>query len=145
MNDFDIFVENLKTFWNQPVPIIGFTIGMVIVGILFIVAKTSIGKKALNKIKDINDKLSKQNDVLQSQLKDVNNRCNKFVDNVSNITIPELKDYYNNVIKEKYEQIAEYKNELSKRDGLLGVICENSVNVKIKEAWKNYDKETTND
>lgn len=50
--DWNQIVEGIKEFWNQPVPIIGFTVGTVIIGVIAILAKTSIGKKALNWMKE---------------------------------------------------------------------------------------------
>ena len=131
-------MEQFIELINQPIPIIGFTIGAVLFFVLSIIAKTSIGKKALRKIQDINDKLNKKCAGLCQKLDEAEQKC-------VSLTVK-----YNEVIKNKDEEIKQltdeyeikldaYKNIAKKQDEIIRVICENSVNVKIKEAFENYD------
>ena len=68
-------MEQFIELINQPIPIIGFTIGAVLFFILSIIAKTSIGKKALRKIQDINDKLNKKCAELCQKLDEAEQKC----------------------------------------------------------------------
>ena len=43
-------VENIKNFFDQPVPIICCSVGALLVFVLTVISKTSIGKRALNKL-----------------------------------------------------------------------------------------------
>ena len=72
MEWFDTFAANLKDFWSQPVPIIGFTVGTCIIGFCFIFAKTSLGKKALNKLQKLYDDLvAKYKEIVDAKLLDL--------------------------------------------------------------------------
>lgn len=132
MTWFDTFAENLKIFWNQPVPIIGFTVGMVIIGALFILAKTSIGKKALNKLKQLYYDLKARYEVALEVIKDTRREFEEFKEEKEK-QIVELTDAY----ELKWNQ---YKGFVEKQDKMIKVICENSPNVKIKKAYEEYSQ-----
>ena len=132
MTWFDTFAENLKIFWNQPVPIIGFTVGMVIIGVLFILAKTSVGKKALNKLKQLYYDLKARYEVVLEVIKDTRREFEEFKEEKEK-QIVEIKDAY----ELKWNQ---YKGFVEKQDKMIKVICENSPNVKIKKAYEEYSQ-----
>lgn len=146
--NWDAFVEGLRNFWNQPVPIIGFTVGTVICGIIYILGKTSIGKKALNKIIDINNGLREQLTKAENDLVDANNKIKELIKESQN-KIDELVAASDVAIKNKQQEIEElanqyelkmlnYKEKLLKQEEMIKVICENSVNKVIKEAYEKY-------
>ena len=140
MSDWDVFVEGLKEFWNQPVPIIGFTVGTCIVGLAFIISKTQIGKKALNKLKALYNDLKARIEAalirfsqMEKEYEEFKEKANEAVKNKEN----EIRELTAN-----YElKLNNYKNELLKQGELLKIVCENSVNKKIKEAYENYKPE----
>ena len=136
MNWFDTLVENIKIFWNQPVPIIGFSVGMVIVGACFIISKTQFGKKKLNQLSELVKKAVNEMEQCKKALLDTNN---KFVEYKANKE-QEIKDLTNN-----YEtKLSAYKGELDKINGILESICDNSHNVNVKNAYENYVKDKIN-
>lgn len=149
--DWNAFVEGFKTFWNQPVPIIGFTVGTVILGILAIVGKTSIGKKALNKIKEVNSNLSGQLETANLRLIEAKNDLTTLGNDFDR-KYEALGKSANEIIAAKEQEIQEltdgyelklsvYKEQMLKQEQLLRTICENSVNKKIKEAYESYSLE----
>lgn len=146
--NWNAFVEGFKTFWNQPIPIIGFTIGTVILGALFIISRTSIGKKALNKLKKLYEELTKKLLKAEADLIESNNRFKRLYEESKkqleefNEVIDRLNELKNQEIQKltnKYElKLINYKNQLLKQDELIKVICENSINKNIKDAYEKY-------
>lgn len=127
----DAFIENFKIFWNQPIPIIGFTIGSVIIGLVVVISKTSIGKKALTTIVNKFNLVVEKNNLLIEEIKTLKNQSEEII-KTKNEELENLKNDYE--IK-----LSSYKAELEKQSSLIKIICENSVNKNIKEAFKNYD------
>ena len=138
--DWNTFVEGFKEFWNQPVPIIGFTVGMCIVGVVFIIGKTSIGKKAFNKLKSEIKFLEEKNKLLLDSCEEYRL---KLLDSESYIKeLIKTKEAEVSQLKADYELLlAPYKEQIAKQDDLLKVVCENNVNKKVKEAYENYRPE----
>lgn len=137
------WVEGFKTFWSQPIPIIGFTVGTVLISLLFFLAKTSFGKKAIRKANDKVEEL--KSDYIK--LKEDTEKLNK-----------NLKDYYEekmalmNEAKEKEQKIIiaigesinnkniksiinEYKNELKEEKIVISDVVEEKVN-ETKEQYE---------
>ena len=104
-------VENIKIFFNQPVAIIGCSVGFLLVFVLVLCAKTSLGKKALNFLK------KGFNDLVVSFNTHKQETENK---------IGELKSYYENELKN-----IEAENSLLK--DLIVFIADESHNHKIKD------------
>lgn len=48
----DQFIELVKDFFNQPIPIIGCSVGFALIFVLTVISKTSLGKKALVEMKN---------------------------------------------------------------------------------------------
>lgn len=118
---FDVMCEKISQFWNHPVAQTGFTIGMIIVGIITIISKTSIGRKALNWMKNSYvDLLNKFNDFKAEKEKQ----------------IEQLKlEYINEFLEEKRkfdEQIAILDNENQDLRNLIIYIGENINNKNIQ-------------
>ena len=67
-------------------------------------------------------------------------RANKKVSEFNNEFI-RLQKEVGNLIKDTSDR---FNKELQKRDELLNNICENSVNIHIKEAWKRYEEAKDN-
>ena len=126
----DTFATNLKDFWSQPVPIIGFTVGTCIIGFCFIFAKTSLGKKALNKLQKLYDDLvAKYKEVVKAK-NEIEKEYNDFKADKND----EIKTLTNN-----YElKLNEYKERMVKQDEIIKVLCENSPNAKVKKAYEEY-------
>lgn len=112
----DQIVEAIRQFWNQPVPIIGFTVGAVVLAVFGIITKTSIGRKQLNRMKTELKETTKHYD---DQYLEFERRYN------------DLKNYY----EEKLQLVEQ--NRLLERQLLIGV-CENINNIKIKEMLDEY-------
>ena len=112
----EVIVNGLKEFWAQPVPIIGFSVGTLIIGICTIISKTSFGKRLLNKLKGNVQELSTNVDTFKSD---------------TNAKIEELKSYY-----EQAMALLEAKKDNTEK--LLLAIAEQLHNVKIEELVKEY-------
>lgn len=130
MEGFDQFAENVKIFWNQPLTIILFTIGIIIIGFLFVFAKTSLGKKALNKLKALYDKLTAKYEIAVEK---VDKTCKEFEEfkAAKEQQIIELTDAYE-------LKLNQYKELAIKQDEMIKVLCENSPNKKVKDAYEKY-------
>ena len=132
--NWDNFAAGFEHFWNQPVPIIGFTVGTVIIGIIVILAKTSIGKKALNKMKemfeDLKDKLHTAI-IIFNEYKE--NRDAEF---------EKMKQHYEQRIKDLTEEseakIAKLEEKQSKMESFLLDIAMNNPNIRVKKALEEY-------
>lgn len=111
-------VENIKTFFNQPVPIIGCTIGFALIFALAVISKTSIGTRVLKK--------------LTAWYNEIKEKVTAFIQEMNKKAV-EMENKYN-------EQISIAEAKWHKADELLTLIVENSHNVKIKEAYENYKK-----
>lgn len=125
MNWNDI-VEGFKIFWEQPVPIIGFTVGSLISFFLVVFSKTTIGKRALNKITGMFEE--------------------------SERTRKDVVEKYEQLLKEKDEMLAqlttEYENKLSliqankdREKEVIIAIAENIHNVKVAKIIEEYKQE----
>ena len=148
MEWWDTFVEGIKTFWNQPIPIIGFTVGALIVGILSIMAKTSIGKKALNEIKRINEGLKTKLLKAEGDLRESQDKL-KALSNEVKSRMEELEEWYGKYLEDKDAEIAELKKQyesmlsecqakIDRQAEMIKALCEASVNKIVKEAYKAY-------
>lgn len=114
--DFEAIVNAIKDFFNQPVPIIGITLGSLLMVILTVISKTSFGKKSIRE-------LTKQYNQLSSGFDEVKE--------TTDTKRKELEDW----AKEKIEIIQSQYNELC---AFIILIAENINNVKIKEAAKSF-------
>ena len=128
--DFNQFVENVKIFWNQPLTIILFTIFIIIVGFLFVFGKTSLGKKALNKLKALYGDLKARYEVALDVIKDTRKEFEEF---------KAEKDQQIIDLTDAYEiKLNQYKELVIKQDEMIKVLCENSPNKKVKDAYEKY-------
>lgn len=91
----------VKDFFNQPVPIIGCTVGFALVFILKIISTTSIGQKGLKKIKD---ELSIFKTDFEGKEQEIKVERDKFITEI------------NALVKEHEEEIARYKELLNQVD-----------------------------
>lgn len=114
--DWNSVVEGIKTFFNQPIPIIGCTIGFALVFVLTVISKTSIGRKTLKKLGGWYDELK--------------TKYNEFHDDVSK-NVAEMQKTYN-------EQIAVATAKWNEANELIELLVENSHNVKVKDAYQQY-------
>lgn len=127
---FDEFAENVKIFWNQPLTIILFTILIIIIGFLFVFGKTSIGKKALNKLKALYADLKARYEVAVEVTKETRQEFEEF---------KKEKDDQIIQITNNYElKLEQYKELVVRQDEIIKVICENSPNKRVKEAYEKY-------
>jgi len=127
---FDKVSEWLTNFFNQPVPIIGCSVLALIVFVLTVLSKTSIGKKSLN--------------FLKGQIEEINKQSKEYLEIAEKSkeqTIKEIeaiKELYEKAIKEKDEKVAELEQLVIK-------VSKNLHNKNVKELIDNYEnKETTN-
>lgn len=123
---------NIEQFWNKPIPIIGFTVGAVIVGVLFILAKTSIGRKALNELK------KKYNEIIDFK-NSIEDKYNKLIEEKDKLIeekgkiIEELQHQYD-------DKLALVQANKDKEKEIIIAIAENINNVKIKKIIEEYKK-----
>lgn len=115
----DQIVEAIRQFWNQPVPIIGFTVGAVLLAILGIIAKTSIGKKQLNKLKiEINierDRYAELQKFYESKLQiaEKNKELERqfiyeICENINNVNVKSICEKYKSQFENiTYDQVVE--------------------------------------
>ena len=115
--NFDTIVNAIKEFFNQPVPIIGITIGSLLAFVLTILSKTTIGKKGLNTLKKAFTDLQKNINLFTEQM----NQKEKELNNI----YLELKEYYE-------KQLEIMKSEYYALCDLILCIGENTNNKNIK-------------
>ena len=116
-------VEALKEFWNQPVPIIGFTVGTLIIGIIVILSKTSIGTKALNWLKGKYQEMVETNKEMQERYEAIIKTKDEFIASLTQMYEDKLALVQANKDKE--------------RDVIIAIgSCIN--NVKIKKIIEEY-------
>lgn len=107
-------VANIKDFFNQPVAIIGCSVAFALAFVLVIFSKTSLGKKALNKLTKL--------------FNEIKNIVTDFIAS-TNKKIKELQEYY-----EKKEAAIESKVAILEEVCLI--IGENSHNEQVKKAME---------
>lgn len=112
-------VANIKDFFNQPVPIIGVTIGFLLIFVLVIFSKTSLGKKVLKK--------------LTSAVHDLVLSFNKFKS--------ETEEKVESLKKEYEEKKSVLESKVAILEKVCLIIAENSHNAKIKEAMEECKEE----
>jgi len=117
--NFDTIVNAIKEFFNQPVPIIGITVGSLLMLILTILSKTSIGQKALRQFKKWYEEL---------KLAFTNYKKE------SDETLQKVKDYYE-------EELQKAKSEYNALCKFTMSIASNINNVKVKEALADFEKQ----
>ena len=118
--NWDVFVNGLKEFFNQPVPIIGCSVAALLVCVLTILSKTSFGKKLLFRLKtmilDIKFEMEAWIKLADQELKDI-------------------KQYTESEVLKTGALVGECVK-------LLEIVCENSHNAKIKEAYTEFKANT---
>lgn len=130
MEGFDQFAENVKVFWNQPLTIALFIIFAVFVGFLFVFSKTSLGKKALNKLKALYRDLKSRYEYALEVLRVTRQEFEEFKEEKEKQII-DLTDAYE-------LKLNQYKERMIKQDEMIKVLCENSPNKKVKDAYEKY-------
>jgi len=123
---------NIEQFWNKPVPIIGFTIGTLVIMFLVIFAKTSFGRKSLNYLKnkyaELNDGFNKAKEYYEEAIK----AKDELIAN---------KDKYIEELKSMYEEkLALVQLNKDKEKEIIIAIASNINNVKIKKIIEEYKK-----
>lgn len=121
MNWWEQAVAWCKDFFNQPVPIIGVSVGLLILYTLVIFSKTSIGKKILRKLTDGYNSLKSE--------------FTSFKDETSK-KLEEQKEFYENEIKNIEAKTHEMQS-------FVLWVAENSTNEKIKEKAETLKKDLT--
>lgn len=120
--------DAIRDFFNQPLPIIIGTIVMVLIYTLVIFSKTSLGRKALNLLKNEIAKLREQIKVGLQLFNDKAKECE-------------------NALKQAKKTIEEQNEHIAKLETLLISIANAQSNVKIKKLVEEYrnGKEVTED
>lgn len=107
-------VANVKDFFNQPVTIIGCSVLFLLIFILVIFSKTSLGKK-----------------VLKSLATAINNLIAQF-----NAFKSEVKSQLDEGLKKYEEEKLQVEAKVAVLEEVVMIIAENSHNVKVKEAME---------
>lgn len=123
--DWNQIVEGIKEFWNQPVPIIGFTVGTIIIGVIAILAKTSIGKKALNWMKEKYTELLNGYNETKKQYEEIIKTKDE--------TIAKLTEMYN-------EKLALVQANKDKEREIIIALGNCINNVKVKKIIEEYSQ-----
>ena len=105
-------VANIKDFFNQPVSIIGCSVGFLLVFVLVIISKTSFGRKALKFLKG---KVAK----LESEYSEFKDETQNLLENM----------------KAKYEeQVMIAESKVAVLEEVLMIVAENTHNEQVKKA-----------
>ena len=121
--------QAIKDFMSQPVPIISCTVGALLVSIIVIISKTSIGKKALNGLRNLINEL-------KSQITDLLSKFKGFKEEI-NQTLVEQNKMLENALNEK-------QAEIDRLVALVEKVSINTHNVKTIQALEEYKKEVNN-
>ena len=116
-------IQKIADFWNMPVPIIGFTVGTVVLGIIWIISKTSLGKKAINWCK-----------IQITAMKEANEKAKSDYEEII-----KAKDEIITGLTKEYEEklaIVEYNKE-QERNFIINALSQIN-NVKIKKLLEEY-------
>lgn len=114
--DWNSIVENIKIFFQQPVAIIGCSVGCLLFYTLTFISKTSFGKKNILRLQNKFNELKSTYDTLEAQTKE---------------KVANLKDLYE-------EKVAIVENHTIEVENLLFAISENINNKKVKELVEKY-------
>lgn len=128
MSWIEVAWEWLRNFLTHPLPIIGISVGTILIIVWKFISASSFGKKAIAKM---NDKCSEYKAEVQS-LKDDIKKKDEEIDKL----IADANEY-----RKEIEKVAsERYDEQAKRDELIikALSCIN--NVKVKEVLKEYGK-----
>jgi len=124
----DQIVNAIREFMNQPVPIICCSVGALLVFVLTIIAKTSIGKKSLNQLKEMYRQMeSKHTEIMLSYQSSEVEHINRM---------SEMKNYYE-------EKLAIVESEKAKLEELIYFIGENIHNKNIESKIADYKEEAS--
>lgn len=119
---------------NQPLPIIGVSVLWILVAILVILAKTSIGRKSLKQLKRQNDELKKKIEQALQDWKDTENAIQARLEEKTTEIDKSIKDneiYVNGAIK--------------RVNGGITLLANNTHNAKLKSAVKKTIEEGKED
>lgn len=156
----------VKDFFNQPVPIIGCTIGFLLITILSILSKTSWGKKAINKamtsINSLKDETTLKLTETSKMIEDIKNEYNEKLalsesksQEIENLLLTISEQLHNKKIKECVEEYRKTKSETklqvnnlveqsSKAIDLKMSEFQEQINVYKKELEKQYQEMVAN-
>lgn len=135
------FVEGAKTFFNQPVPVIGCTIGALCIAILTIISRTSIGKKALKKLTNLFNESKNKVDNVYNEYQNFKKEKEQEIKDIK-----ELYEEQKRAIKEEYEnKLAIVKSDYNKLNDFAISIGENIHNKNITKLIGEYKDKATNE
>lgn len=120
-NWWHLVVEKVTWFFNQPVPIIGCTVAALIFLFLTVLSKTSFGKRLLFKLKQ---QIADFIELVKAWMAQKDEEIRKFKEDVEADAL----------------KVGAYVHECTE---LLDIVCENSHNVKIKEAYAKFKENTS--
>lgn len=128
--NWDEIVEKIASFWNMKVPIIGFTVGAIVIGFLVIISKTSWGRKAINwckkKIGDFEIIFKEANDTYKRTLEEKD-------------ALLKLKDEIIEKMKQEYDtKLAIVQNQRNEERNVIIAIGQCINNVKVKKIIEDY-------
>lgn len=118
-------VEKTTAFFDKPVPIIGCTIGFLLITVLTIISKTSFGKKSIRRLTEL---ARLTHETVETTLKNVNDKLNE---------IDEKQDDIEYMLCDRLQAQEKRIYEL---ETLLTEICKNIRNAKIKALINDYNK-----
>lgn len=137
--DWNAFVEGIKEFFAQPVPIIGCTIGALCIAILSILARTSVGKKSLKKLTNLYNDGKTKVDGVYNEYQAFKKEKEQQLKQLESEYV-----YYKEQVKKEYEnKLAIATSQIDNLRTLLLDISANLHNNKIKEIVESY-KENAN-
>lgn len=116
-------VEKTTAFFDKPVPIIGCTIGFLLITVLTIISKTSFGKKSIRRLTEL---ARLTHETVETTLKNVNGKLSEIDEKQFNI--------------ERYLEckLEEQNLYIEKLESLIEEIAGNIRNAKIKALINDY-------
>lgn len=117
------WVSKAWQWMNEPLPIVGFSLLAIIVFLWRFLTATSIGKKALKKLQGDFDRTKADTEK----------------------TLEEYKKENELLKKELEETLAKNQDDMEALKGALGVVCSNSRNKQVKEAYKALEEKDGNE
>ena len=137
-------VANIKDFFNQPVPIIGCTIGFVLVFILVILSKTSFGRKALKflkgKVAELEKEYNEFKEATSKQVEDLKSAYEEKL-NIAESKVAVLEEVILIVADQTHnEQVKKAVDVCKEKLSVCKTNYELLVEEKVNEAQKEIEK-----
>lgn len=107
------WLENVWTWLNNPLPVVGISVLMLGLIALKFFASTSVGKRAINQFKEVNNELAGKVNDIKRGYEDLKKANDEFLEESKN-EIANLKQDYENQLKTVYSQFDYFEKSIFK-------------------------------